>query len=126
MSIRLKFFVIFVSLSILIGIIELVRSRKLKEEYSVLWLITGFILLIVTLKYELLVAITNFIGAVLAINTLFFLGLIFVILLSLEYSLKISSLTTQVRNLAQKLALLEGKELPFLLDKKSKIEHPNK
>lgn len=107
MPVRLKFFVILVSIAILIGIIELVRSRKLKEEYSVLWLITGFILFVITLKYELLVDITNFIGAALAINTLFFLGFIFVILLCLEYSLKISQLTTQIKNLSQKIALLE-------------------
>jgi len=65
------------------------------------------------MKYDLLAAITDIIGAVLAINTLFFLGFIFVLLLCLDYSLKISSLSTQVKNLAQKLALLEAeKEKP--------------
>lgn len=110
MPIRLKIFVVYISLTILVGIIELVRQRKLKEEYSFLWLLTGITLLIVTLKYDLLIWITQFIGAELAINTLFFLGIIFLMLLNLHYSIKISLLTTQVKNLAQKLALLEGEK----------------
>jgi len=108
MNPRQKIFAIFVSFIILVGIIELVRERKLKEEYSFLWLITGFTLLLLTIKYELLVRITHFIGAVLPTTTLFLFGLLFVMLLGLHYSLKFSLMTTQIKNLAQKLALLES------------------
>jgi hypothetical protein len=78
---RLKMFVILVGLTIFLGIIELVRRRKLREEYSFIWLMIGFV----------------------------FLALIFVMLLCLYFSLRISALTTQVKNLAQQFALLQAK-----------------
>lgn len=107
MNFKLQLFMVFISLIILVGIVELVRRKKLKEEYSLLWLITGFGLLLLTLSDKLLYGITNFFGAVLPSNMLFFFGLIFVLLLCLHYSLKISLMTTQIKTLAQKLALLE-------------------
>jgi len=92
------------------GIVELVRRGKLKEEYSFLWLLTGFVLFILTVRYDLLVKLTAAIGVITPVNTLFFFGLLFVIILCLHYSLKISQLATQVKTLAQKVALLEAKD----------------
>ncbi|MFH2068557.1 MAG: DUF2304 domain-containing protein [Candidatus Omnitrophota bacterium] len=108
MAPRLELIAIIISFVMLSGIIELVRRGKLKEEYSFLWLLTGFVLLIVVVKFNLLVRLTRLIGIVTPVNTLFFFGLLFVILLCLHYSLKISQLTVQVKSLAQKLALLEA------------------
>lgn len=108
MSLRLKVFSIIISVAIMAGIVELVRRGKLKEEYSLLWLITGFVLFLVALYYPLLLWLTRLIGVVTPINTLFFFGFIFVLLLCLHYSLRISQLTHQIRVLAQKLALLEA------------------
>ena len=107
MPIRQKIFSILMSLCILAGIIELVRRRKLKEEYSFLWLVTGILLLLLTIKYEILVKITHFIGAVLPTTTLFLFGILFLMLLCLHFSLKLSAFSTQIKNLAQKIAILE-------------------
>ncbi|MFH0795856.1 MAG: DUF2304 domain-containing protein [Candidatus Omnitrophota bacterium] len=108
MAIKLKLLSLLVSFGMMFGIIELVRRRKLKEEYSFLWLITGFFLLILTLRFDLLTRITQALGVVSSLNTLFFFGLIFVILLCLHYSLKVSQLTVEMKILAQKIALLEA------------------
>jgi len=108
MPIHQKVVAIAISLAILIVIIELVRRRRLKEEYSWLWLITGVSLLVLTLKYELLVWLTALIGAVLPTSTLFFFGLIFLILIVLHFSVRISALSTQVKNLAQEVAILSA------------------
>lgn len=108
MPFKLTLLSIFISFSIMIGIVELVRRRKLKEEYSFLWLLTGFALFILTVRYDLLVKLTRAIGILTPVNTLFFFGLLFVVILCLHYSLKISQLTIQVKILAQKLALLES------------------
>ncbi len=107
MPFKLNLLSIFISFSLMFGIMELVRRRKLKEEYSFLWLLTGLILLILTVRYDLLVKLTQAIGVLTPVNTLFFFGLLFVVILCLHYSLEISQLTTQVKTLAQKIALLE-------------------
>lgn len=108
MIIRQKVFVISMALLMLVVILELVRRRKLKEEYSWMWLFTGVFVLLTASWYKLLVVITEFLGIILPVNTLFFLGLMFVILLSLHYSVRISVMSTQVKELAQKMAILES------------------
>jgi hypothetical protein len=109
MSGRLQGWMIIVSVVILVGIIELVRRRKLREEYSFLWLVMGFGLLILTIFPSTLSALSHYVGIVLPVNTLFFVGLLFVFLICLYFSLRISSLSNQVKNLMQEVALLEAR-----------------
>ncbi len=110
MPLRQQLVAVFISLVIMGVIVELVRRRKLREEYSWLWLLTGAVLLVLSVWYDLLVIITYAIGATLPTSTLFFFGLIFLLLINLHYSLKISQLTTEVKNLAQRMALLGEKQ----------------
>jgi hypothetical protein len=106
---RLKILVIVIGVAIFLGIIELVRRRKLREEYSFIWLMTGFVFVLLAVESDVLTFFSELAGFTLPVNTLFFLALIFIMLLCLYFSLRISALTTQVKNLAQKLALLQSK-----------------
>jgi hypothetical protein len=108
--IRQKIVALFVSLAILVIIVELVRRRRLREEYSVLWILTGIVIVVLALWYRLLERITQFIGAGFPTSTLFFFALVFLILVSLQFSVKISDLSNQVKNLAQRIALDEVQE----------------
>ncbi|MCX5884707.1 MAG: DUF2304 domain-containing protein [Proteobacteria bacterium] len=109
MPLRQKIFVILISIALMIFIVELVRRRKLREEYSWLWLLTGVIILILASWHDLLIYVTQFIGAALPTSTLFFLGLVFLFLIAVQFSTKISKLTDQVKNLAQENALLKSR-----------------
>jgi hypothetical protein len=109
MSDRLQIWVISLSVVILVGIIDLVRRRRLREEYSFLWLVLGFGLLGLTIFPDILSALSQIVGIILPVNTLFFVGLLFVFLICLYFSLRISSLTNQVKNLIQEVALLESR-----------------
>jgi len=106
---RLKVLVIVIGVAIFLGIIELIRRRKLREEYSFIWLMTGFVFVLLAVESDVLTFFSELAGIALPVNTLFFLALIFMMLLCLYFSLRISALTTQVKNLAQKLALLQAK-----------------
>ena len=109
MPLRQKLFAIIISLFLLVFIIELVRRKKLREEYSWLWLLTGTIILILALWYDMLQWITHLIGASLPTSTLFFLGMVFLILIAIHFSVKVSALNTQVKNLAQENGLLKNR-----------------
>lgn len=98
------------AVALLATIIELVRRRKLKEEYSLLWILAGVAILVVGLNYSLLVALTRFIGAGWTSSTLFFFGIFFVLALSLQFSVKISALENRVKNLAQQLAIVQAQK----------------
>lgn len=108
MPARIRFFTFGIGLFLFIFIIELVRRRKMREEYSLLWLFSGLTICILSLWYEAIVWLTKLVGAVYPPSTLFFFGLIFLAVISIFYSVKLSSLTDRQKNLAQKLAILES------------------
>ncbi len=107
-----KIFALLISFFIFIIIIYLVKKGKLREEYSWLWLLTGFVILTLVLWYDLLLLITKLTGAVLPTTTLFIFGIIFLILINLHFTVKLSDLANQVKNLAQKVSLLEAQNNP--------------
>lgn len=109
MPLRQKIVALLISLAILILIVELVRKRRLREEYAILWILTGAVIVILSLWYGLLQKITHLIGAGLPTSTLFFFALIFLVLVSLHFSVKISGLANQVKELTQAVALLRVK-----------------
>jgi hypothetical protein len=95
------------SVALLVFIVDLVRRRKLREEYSWLWIATGLVLLVLSAWYRALVLITRLIGAVAPISTFFLFGILFLVAINIHYSMKISSLTSRVKNLAQRLAIVD-------------------
>jgi hypothetical protein len=107
MPIRNRMVALIVSVGMLILIIELVRRRKLREEYSWLWLLTVSTILLLTVWFGLLRWITLLIGAMIPSSTIFMLAFLFLIFISLHYSVVISRLTNRNIELAQRYAFLE-------------------
>ena len=106
---RQKIAMIIICISIFIIILDLVRRRKLREEYSWLWLLTSAALFVLVIQYSWLELITEAMGAVLPTTTLFIGALVFLMFLSIQFSVRISKLTDQVKNMVQENALLREK-----------------
>lgn len=104
-----RIFALFICCFVFAYTLNLVRRRKLREEYSVLWLATSLLMFILVIRYEWLVALTSLIGAGLPTTTLFICSIIFLMLVAVQISIKISHLTDQVKNLAQENAILRTK-----------------
>ena len=102
-------FALVVSLAALVFVLELVRRRRLREEYSWLWLLTTGAMVVLVLWYRLLLLITSVMGAVTPLNTLLMAAVLFLFAIAVHYSMIISRLTVQVKNLAQELALLSAR-----------------
>ena len=107
MEMKPRFVALVISVVLVVLIVELVRRRKLREEYSWLWLSLSLAIFVLALWPGFLDYVTNLIGAVLSTSTLFFLALVFLMLITIQFSVEISSLRTQVKNLAQQLAILQ-------------------
>jgi hypothetical protein len=106
MPIETRILAVASSVGMLLLVIELVRRRRLKEEYSVLWVLTALVLLVLSLWYPLLLKITEVVGAVMPSSTLFFFGLVFALLMLLHFSVRVSSMERRVTTLVQELGLL--------------------
>jgi hypothetical protein len=95
-------------------VLELVRRRRLKEEYSLLWVVTAIVLMLLSVWDGLLDNVSKLIGAAAPQSTLFFFGLMFVVLMLLHFSVRISALERRITSLVQELGLLglAGRRLP--------------
>lgn len=96
------------SVVLVLVVFELIRSRRLRERYALLWLLTGVVLVILSAWRGGLNTIAGWLGVKgYPPAVLFAVGLLFVILVLLHYSTVISRLADQNVVLAQRLALLE-------------------
>jgi hypothetical protein len=94
------------SLFLLLLILELVRRGKLAERYSLLWITTGAVLLLLSIWRGGLHLVAKALGIYYPPSALFLIGWIFVLLLILHFSVIVSRLSRRTRELAQTVALL--------------------
>ena len=71
------------------------------------WLITGTSMLALSVSEGLLKWVSELVGATLFTSTLFFFGLLFLMVICLHFSIRISALTNQVRKLTQSIGILD-------------------
>jgi hypothetical protein len=96
------------SFFLLLIVFELIRSRRLRERYAMLWLLTGAVLFALSLWRDGLNTMAGWLGvetyppAILGA-----VGALFILVVLLHYSTVISRLSDQNVILAQRLALLE-------------------
>lgn len=109
MPIEQKVTVIGVAVVLVLAILELVRKRRLREEYSWLWLLAGFgALALALLPFGALKYLAGLMGSGYPPSALFFLGFCALIGLCLQFSVRLSRMTEQIKNLGQKVSLLEA------------------
>ncbi len=97
------------SILLLVVVLELIRSRRLRERYALLWLATGLVLLALSIWRDGLNTMATWAGVKgYPPAVLFAVGLFFIIVVLLHYSTVISKLSDQNAVLAQRVALLEA------------------
>ena len=104
---RIQIISIVGSLIFIVFILELIRRKKLKEAYALIWGIMGLFFFILACWVEGLIFVSNKIGIEYAPATLFLVLLITVILILIQFSVIISSQVDKIKNLGQELALLK-------------------
>ena len=95
------------SLGLLIAVLELVRRRRLREKYALLWILTAIVLLVLSVWRGAVSSIATALGVSYGPTVLFAVGALFVLVVLLHYSTVISALTDRTVVLAQKVASLE-------------------
>ena len=93
--------------ALLLGVLELVRRRRLLERYAVLWLFSALALLGLAAWRPLLGGAAEMLGIYYAPSALFVIAVGFVLLLLLHFSVAVSRLAEQSKVLGQRIALAE-------------------
>jgi hypothetical protein len=97
-----------VSTIFLVAVLDLVRRGRLREEYTPIWTVVGVGIVFLSVWFGAIRFITRAVGAWTPSSTLFFFGEVFLLVLCLNYAVRLSALTLQVKLLAQELALLRA------------------
>jgi hypothetical protein len=92
--------------ALLISVLELVRRRRLREQYSILWLLTSLVVLVLASNRTLLDLLARSMKIAYPPSALFVIGFGFLLLITLHFSTVISRLTQENESLAQEMAIL--------------------
>ncbi len=87
-------------------VLDLVRRRKLSEEYSLLWVISTVVVAALGFSTRLLVWVSRQLGIVQENSTVFAFGLAFSMAMLLHLSVRLSRLGQENQALSRELALL--------------------
>lgn len=103
---KIQIISIFASLLIFGVVINLVRRRKLKTEYSLIWITVSVIFIIFSFWRTGIDKLAYLFGIAYAPSVLFIILLIGIILILIEFSIIISKQAERIKVLVQELALL--------------------
>jgi hypothetical protein len=105
MSFQAKLMITLLLLGTGILVVELLRTKKLTESYTLLWLFIVVLTMVATWSERLLTGLAIFFGTVAPVSALTLLSLAFILVMLIFFSMKVSRLDSQVKRLAQELAL---------------------
>lgn len=107
MNLNVYFVSFCISLAFATTILYLIRKRKLKEQYALLWLLMSAIMMILSLFPSILDELAVRIGIFYAPSLLHLLSVVAVLFILLHLTITVSSLTNRVVVLTQTLGLTE-------------------
>lgn len=87
-------------------VLELVRRRRLQERYSLLWLLTGLVIVLLAAWPDALDMLARLTGIATPVNALFATAAGFIVVVLLHFSTVISRLSEENTRLAQHVGLL--------------------
>ena len=105
---RMQFVALTVSVLLLVVVIELVRRRKLIEEYSFLWIIYSLTLLALSVRREILHAVAQWLGVFYPPIVLVMLLIVMFFAASLCHAVIVSRHRKQIERLTEETAILSA------------------
>lgn len=103
---RSVLFTLIAAILVLLLIIELVRQRRLKEEFSLLWLGIGILMILLSLWRDALHGLSKFVGIAYPPNLLFLVAVLFIFFIMLHFSTVLTRLIRENKESAQQIAIL--------------------
>lgn len=127
MGIILQIVSIAVCLLMLYGLCQEMKKRNLSENQAILWIAGAAGLLLLSIFPQILPWAAELLGIWWPPASLIFFFLIVIIMIILRHTVTISSMETEIKELAMQVALLkdENSELENMLNSKTKEENTN-
>lgn len=107
MFMRIQIIAIAGSIGFMLFIFELIRRKKLKEAYAMIWLIMGAFFMLLAFWQQGLGIVSKFCGIVYAPAFLFLVLLITLTIILIQFSIVISRQADKIKALGQETALMK-------------------
>lgn len=117
---RIQVFSIIGSLLLFLFVLRLVKRKKLKEEYSLLWLGFGLIFIALSIFKPLLEIVASTLGILYAPAALLLMLVLSVFFILIQFSIVISKLAEGNKNLIQEVGILKAELKKLQLSIKEK------
>ena len=104
---QLRFVLLLALVLFFLIVLYLLKNRRLALKYTLLWLFTGIMLLILVIWPSILYRIARLIGIQTGMNTLYVLLIAFIIMILMSLTSIVSVQTERIRKLAEANAILE-------------------
>ncbi len=104
---KIQYIAIIASFLLLFFVLYLIRKRSIKEEYSLLWLFFCVVFIVFSIWRDGLDQLARLIGVAYAPAALFFIFLLAILMILIEFSIIISKLSDKIKNLAQEIGILK-------------------
>jgi len=105
---RITLLALAASVVLLLYILEMVRRRKLRTEYSILWLFGSVVMLLFSLNKNWLDYVSQAVGIYYPPSFLFLVGMLFILLILIHFSITISKLYQMNKKMTQEIALMKA------------------
>jgi len=99
-------FALALSLAVVLFLIYLMRKRRLREKYAILWLVLAALVIIVGAFPELVFLLTRAVGVEVPSNLVFAVAIVFLLLVCIQLSTEVTAVQEQTRTLTEEVALL--------------------
>jgi hypothetical protein len=109
MELRARVFAVVVGLCVLLFVLNLVRTRKLKEEFALWWILTGVVLVLSPILIDYLDMVAYALGIEYPPALIFLLAIISLLFVLFQFSTRISRYAEQIKVLTQEQAVLRAR-----------------
>jgi hypothetical protein len=120
-QLRTQLFVFLLGVGLLVFVLDTVRRKRLREQYSLLWLLSAAVLALAALFIHGIERLSHLVGIYYPPAFLFLVAILMVLVMQFHFSLVISNLREQNKSLTQDVGLLAA-EVRRLRERAGEVE----
>ena len=110
MSISLRLGLVIVSLVLLIVVLMQLRKRRIPVKYSLVWILSSFIILLIAIVPQLFVMIAKYLGFVTMSNLVIAMFIFILLMISVTLTVIVSGQRKKITLLIQEVSMLKSRE----------------
>ena len=109
MEMRLRLILAFVIFLFILVVINFIKKDNISLKYSLIWLISGVLVIIATMIPNFLEKMSKILGFELVSNMIFMIAIIILLLISFSFTIIVSRQTQKIRLLIQEVSMLKNR-----------------